>query len=121
MEIQPVRIQRSRKHKQVSPNGLEIVYVGRPGKWGNPFKIGEYIKVGNGGNGFIYLRALDAKYADGSFTFIENIDQCLELYSKYIINYPPKNLHQLKGKNLSCWCGLNEKCHADMLLEIANK
>ena len=34
----PVRVQRSRKTKQVSPNGLPIVYVGRPTKWGNPFR-----------------------------------------------------------------------------------
>jgi hypothetical protein len=37
MEIKPVRITRSRQHKQVSPNGLPIVYVGRGSKWGNPF------------------------------------------------------------------------------------
>ena len=36
----PVRVQYSRKHKLVSPNGLPVVYVGRPTKWGNPFKIG---------------------------------------------------------------------------------
>ena len=35
----PVRLQRSRKHKQISPNGLPIIYVGRPTKWGNPFKV----------------------------------------------------------------------------------
>lgn len=26
----------------------------------------------------------------------------------------------LKGKNLSCWCRLDERCHADLLLELAN-
>ena len=36
----PVRVQRSRQHKQVSPNGLPIIYVGRPTKFGNPFKVG---------------------------------------------------------------------------------
>lgn len=38
----PVRIQRSRKHKQVSPNGLPIVYVGRGSRWGNPFRLVKY-------------------------------------------------------------------------------
>ena len=38
----PVRIQRSRQHKQVSPNGLPIVYVGRGTRWGNPFRIVKY-------------------------------------------------------------------------------
>ena len=26
----------------------------------------------------------------------------------------------LRGKNLACWCGLDQPCHADVLLEIAN-
>ena len=42
-DVMPVRIQRSRQHKQVSPNGLPIVYVGRPTKWGNPFIVGKFI------------------------------------------------------------------------------
>ena len=34
------------------------------------------------------------------------------------------NIHiecELRGKNLSCWCPLDKPCHADILLEIANK
>ena len=27
----------------------------------------------------------------------------------------------LKGKNLACWCPLDQPCHADILLEIANE
>jgi len=37
----PERIQRSRIFKQESPNGLPIIYVGRPSKWGNPYKVGD--------------------------------------------------------------------------------
>ena len=28
---------------------------------------------------------------------------------------------QLRGKNLACWCKPGACCHADVLLEIANK
>jgi len=28
---------------------------------------------------------------------------------------------ELRGKNLACWCPIGEPCHADVLLEIANK
>ena len=37
-----VRIQRRRTRAFIhtSPNGLEIVYVGRPSQWGNPFRVG---------------------------------------------------------------------------------
>ena len=90
----PIRIQRSRKHKQVSPNGLPIVYVGRPSLFGNPFKVGE----------------------DGT------IDECLENYREHItglLEYEAKR--KLKGKNLSCWCKLGDPCHADILLKLANQ
>lgn len=30
-------------------------------------------------------------------------------------------LPELRGKNLACWCGLDQPCHADVLLELANR
>jgi len=27
---------------------------------------------------------------------------------------------ELRGKNLACWCALDEPCHADVLLAMAN-
>jgi hypothetical protein len=33
----------------------------------------------------------------------------------------PVYLGPLKGKNLACFCGLDEPCHGDVLLEIANR
>jgi hypothetical protein len=30
------------------------------------------------------------------------------------------NIHELRGKHLACWCPLNEPCHADVLLRLAN-
>lgn len=93
--MKPVRIQRSRQHKQESPNGLPIVYVGRPGKWGNPY---HKISTAN--------------------------QNCVELFTQYIEHRDwliKEVKKELKGKNLSCWCKLGEPCHADILLEIANK
>jgi hypothetical protein len=29
-------------------------------------------------------------------------------------------IKRLRGKNLACWCPLDQPCHADTLLEIAN-
>ena len=29
--------------------------------------------------------------------------------------------HELHGKNLACWCPLDQSCHADVLLAIANE
>lgn len=33
---------------------------------------------------------------------------------------PLLNVSELRGKNLACWCRLDQECHADVLLEIAN-
>ena len=30
-------------------------------------------------------------------------------------------LPKLRGKNLACWCALDAPCHADVLLELANR
>ena len=70
------------------------VYIGRPSKWGNPFKIGK----------------------DGSR------DQVIEKYRRHIMMNP--DLYnavrtELKGKNLMCFCA-PEPCHGDVLLRIAN-
>ncbi len=29
-------------------------------------------------------------------------------------------IEELRGKHLACWCKLDQPCHADVLLEIAN-
>jgi hypothetical protein len=31
------------------------------------------------------------------------------------------NIGDLRGKNLACWCGPDQPCHADVLLEMANR
>jgi hypothetical protein len=94
----PVRIQRQRtKGYRTPPN---TVYVGRSTRWGNP-----YI-VGNGATAA----------------------QCVALYRLLwteFLDREPDARERLKrnlgGKNLSCWCALDKPCHADVLLEMANR
>jgi hypothetical protein len=43
-----------------------------------------------------------------------------------IAGYPRRNemvrrLPELRGKDLMCWCSLDKPCHADVLLELANR
>jgi hypothetical protein len=130
----PKRIQRKRTKgfnlqeysKQL--NGLPCVYVGRnasgPGEYGNPFKIGGLYKVGKGGNGtFIWMHCYSDEHNDGSYTRVATLAQSLEMYQTMIANYPPskKKLDALRGKNLACWCAEDAQCHADILLELANR
>ncbi len=73
----------------------EAVYVGRHGKWGNPFIVGE-----DGGRA-----------------------EVISQYQVYICNriaWRDVDITELKGKDLVCWCA-PLPCHADVLLALANK
>ncbi len=111
--IKPVRLQRSRAKGAhlVSPNGLEIVYVGRPSIWGNPYTTSP---AGvdlferwllEGWSGMQYSRWQDGAWRDSSTRREEIL----------------RRLPELRGKNLSCWCPLDQACHGDTLLRIANE
>jgi hypothetical protein len=71
------------------------VYIGRPSKWGNPFKIGR------DGSRHEVIR----KYRD---MIIVNTELITQLPS------------ELKGKVLGCWCK-PDACHGDVLAELADK
>jgi hypothetical protein len=80
------------------------VYIGRPGKWGNPFEIG----------------------ADG------NREEVIEKYRRYLLHNEKlgkdipdntellKALPELRGKVLGCWCR-PKACHGDVLIELLKK
>ncbi len=104
--IKPVRIQRSRQHKMISPNGLPCVYVGRPSKFGNPFIVGQ-LPVGDW-KGLVALPVTP--------------EQAVGLYRRYFAETWRIGFirEELKGKNLACWCKLSNPCHADILLQMAN-
>lgn len=105
----PVRLQRKRTKgfKLISPNGLPIVYVGRGSKWGNPW----------------FLEGNLVKYKDPKTgaTFLEGTGNIQTVIGLYKDRVSIKGLlDELRGKNLACWCALDQPCHADILLEIAN-
>jgi hypothetical protein len=102
--IKPVRLQLSRRKgfKLVSPNGLLIVRVTRPGPLGNPYRVG-----------------VDAATAEEAVAmFRRYIEACIQHDSLFL----PSLRCQLGGRNLACWCSLEPGtfCHADVLLRIAN-
>jgi hypothetical protein len=45
-------------------------------------------------------------------------DQAIRLYREWLVG---KDLSELHGKDLACYCRLDEPCHADVLLELANR
>lgn len=56
---------------------------------------------------------------------VETRAQAVELYREWIMNDPGAErlrrfIPNLRGKNLACFCPLDEPCHADVLIEMAN-
>lgn len=113
----PIRIQRKRTGGWRMPENT--IYVGRPTEFGNPFPV-EY--MGREWSIELYERLLNGGNIGDAAAF------CYK-YSEQVTG-DPNGLHRshnhkyiqqkLRGKNLACWCKLNQACHADILLEIAN-
>ncbi len=86
------------------------IYVGRPSVWGNPFKVGGYVRMVGG-----YLPALIKDAAMAKALYDAQFYDCPATW-----NAIAKIQTELRGKNLACWCPLDQPCHADILLTIAN-
>lgn len=107
----PERIQRKRvKGWRMPPNTVSVT---RPGRWGNPFVIGIPRRTGVKGT-YEYEPTPDAATAVRFFC---------EMLARPGRNFPSdaEIKTELRGKNLACFCRLDQPCHADVLLELANK
>jgi hypothetical protein len=121
--VAPVRLQRSRAKgsRLVSPNGLPVVCVSRPSKWGNQYSV---VRSGPDELACYYVARWDEilKYC---FTRDEATRLAVLMYENALLSrvlpYQVENVRRdLAGKNLSCWCKLGSPCHADVLLRVAN-
>lgn len=117
----PKRIQRKRSKGWKMP--ANTVSVTRSGRHGNPFPIGCYAKLGRGGDGLMYLICWDKKDATLEYCFIETAEQAVEMFREFRWRYPlaAERIAELRGRDLACWCALDQPCHADVLLELANE
>ncbi len=70
------------------------VYIGRPSKWGNPFR----------------MNTEDERLA------------VIDRYRHYLHTRPDllAALDELRGKTLGCWCK-PKPCHGDVLVQLANQ
>ncbi|WP_208180114.1 DUF4326 domain-containing protein [Sinorhizobium medicae] len=112
----PIRLQLSRRkgfdlqaHSK-SINGLEVVHVGRPGPWGNPFVVGKH------GDASYCVDLYKALLAGLLRVGADPEIQALESTRRFVA----ENADELRGQNLACWCRPGTPCHADVLLQIAN-
>ena len=100
----PVRLQLSRRKgfdlQALSrrANGLPAVVVSRPARWSNPWPIGMKERH----------RVLSR-------------DEVIDRYGIFVADRHAEIRRELRGKNLACWCKEGLRCHADLLLKIANE
>jgi hypothetical protein len=88
----PQRITRERSKGWKSPRPSR--YVGRGSKYGNPYTVELYGR-----------------------------EKAVEMYKTFALATIgiEQIQHDLKGQHLLCWCKQDEACHADWLLEVANR
>jgi hypothetical protein len=125
--MKPERIQLSRKKGfRLPPNTISVA---RPSKWGNPFRIGGYFMIGGpvvvGGLRMSWCEATPQAAGPG-YTFIENAAMAVEFFKRLMERGYHKDLSELRGKNIACWCqlpipGEPDICHGAVYLELANK
>lgn len=99
----PKRIQRRRTKGWRMPEGA--IYVGRPTRWGNPF---DWRKCSPDAGPRAWARGAAVDLFRDHLRRQLRRDASREM------------LAELRGHDLVCWCPLDQPCHADVLIELAN-
>lgn len=116
--MSPQRIQRRRTKGWRMPEGA--VYVGRGSKWGNPWKVTQGNASVSGR--FIVHNIVQPHLTSMAFTDrAEAQEWAADLYRPIAQCADDVQLAELRGKDLACWCPQDMACHADVLLELANR
>jgi hypothetical protein len=118
--MSPVRIQRRRTKGWRMPEGA--VYVGRRGRWGNPYKAIRgtvYGPVRPIEGGELVAYSTHSKFAAAVTAAVEYYRRDIDCGIRSRLTTAEIRA-ALAGKDLVCWCALDQPCHADVLLEIAN-
>ncbi len=116
----PQRIQRRCTPGWRIPAGT--IYVGRPSTWHNPYQA---VRCRSGNGWMVTGRGQASRSADDDapWTRLDAAEFAVESFR----NSVPQGSFwawdiatELGGRDLCCWCPLEQSCHADVLLEIAN-
>lgn len=114
-----VRMSRQRPWRQEHP---DAVIVARPGRWGNVFRV-----VKGPANTWSVADKHDVVVAAG-LTKDDARDRAVALYREGIAEgriVPGDDVWfladggELRGRDVACWCPLDQACHGDVLLELA--
>lgn len=102
--MKPKRVQLRRTKGWKLPENT--IRVCRPGPFGNPYRVGAKVEQPGGESYVIH----DAQEAVDRYK--AHLATCLPEAIKWFVE-------PLRGKNLACWCPLDQPCHADHLLALA--
>lgn len=128
----PKRIQLRREAGWRKPEGC--IVVARPSRWGNPYVVGsgdvgfcgESLGPGAGFYNPSDVRGVDVPLGRG-LTAAEAVQlYCEDLEANLgdddsFFDELREALRGLRGHDLGCWCRLSDPCHADCLIELANR
>lgn len=113
----PKRIQMTRQRPWRADNP-DAVIVARPSKWGNPFTVAGAIEAGYAATEHEGREVA----ADAFRDWLHGDDWAAgsgpEWSEKRLTVLA--ELGEIAGRDLACWCPLDQPCHADVLLRFAN-
>jgi hypothetical protein len=114
----PERIQLRRHRGYRKPAG--VVVVTRGTDWGNPFVVGRGVRIET-------PNPYDKQARDrGDWWVWQSVEMtpaiAVALFRAWIEwgGFASQIRADLAGRDLACWCRLDQPCHADVLLEVAN-
>lgn len=123
----PKRIQLSRaKGWRMPPNAVNVA---RPTKWGNPYRLDAdnrpwsrfpWRSRERAQACVDYYRLAATQWLAVPYTRVPRPDIGPDAFTFGAHLVAEAAPHALRGKDLACWCPLDQPCHADVLLELAN-
>jgi len=121
----PKRIQRKRTAGWKLPEGA--ICVTRPGKWGNPFVVGEAIERDSDLWPYIadLFPSVDEPVFQGAklaSVRLQRAEDVVEAHFRWFLEQPALMItveEELGGRDLACFCKIGAPCHADTLLMAA--
>lgn len=99
-------------------NTAIAIVVSRPSIYGNPYTIAAAREAGYQGTNAELRRMCVAAFSDDWRAALRS--SAIHPQQRPMPFGKPVYLGPLKGKNLACWCPLDQPCHADVLLNLAN-
>lgn len=112
----PGRIQMRRTAGWRKPAGA--IYCGRPSLFGNPFPVSVH---GREKAVELHRRWLEGSMSAEEMKELSAADRLPDAISLVDLRRMVLDrLQELRGHDLACWCRLDQPCHAEVLLELAN-